>query len=233
MTDYELWYALLDNGTLTLGFARFCLLLTITHLLLKFKLQNKVLQLVLRLSTFAAAIIIAATLLPADSSRVYTTLARKLSDRPFASDEQLTRAVQYFSKAVDTGYWNNNLLRDYSGALVRTGRSDEAVQLLASGPWNAAATPELQVPYSRALLAAGKTAEALQIASAALTLPDEFERFWAIRTIAEAFIANRQHEEAARFLETCLPGLADSATRQLLSVKINQIRQGKTWIETH
>lgn len=231
MTDYELWYALLDNGTLTLGFAKLCLLFTLTHLACKFKPQNNVLRLVFRMLVLLFAALCLWVTLPADYCRVYSTLANKLSDRPFASELQLSRAIEYFSRAISSGHWNNTLLRDYAGTLVRAGRGSEAAQLLGSGPWNSAATPELLVPYSRALLAAGQTTQALQIASAALQSENEFDRFWAIRTIAEAYIAKNEYNEAAKFLETCLPGLTDAATKQLLTEKIKQIRQGKPWIE--
>jgi len=232
LSDFESWYAMLDNGTLTIGFACFCLLVTLTHLGCKIRLQNRVLQAVLRITVIITAFGIAWYVLPFFTGKAYATMAHKIANRPFAGEQQLRQASDYFSRALADGYWNNALLRDYSVSLVRLGEGQKAVDIMIQGPWQAETNPELMVPLSRALLAAGNYERAIVIAGQAMQTADEFTRFWAIRTIAEAHIANNRPEAAATFLENCLAGINDTATQELLKHRIIQIRQGKKWLET-
>ncbi len=232
MSDFELWYALLDNGTLTIGFAFFCLTGTLTHLALKIRLQNRFLQTFLRLVIIMAALGTILLTTPVMTGKAYATVAMKIAGRPFAPAQQLQQADRYFSKAVACGYWNNSFLRDYSVNLIRLGQGKQAVDMFSAGPWQAETDPELLVPFSRALLAAGEFARAIEIAGRAMSVADEFTRFWAIRTIAEAHIAAGKNEDAAQFLENCLAEIADTATQELLKKRIIQIRQGKKWLET-
>ncbi|MDD2997771.1 MAG: tetratricopeptide repeat protein [Candidatus Riflebacteria bacterium] len=231
MTDYELYYALLDNGTLTLSFARLCLILTLAHLAFKIRPKSPRAFLGTSLLLTAMAAVSLWFALSSDYWRIYATLGQKIGDRPFASDEQLAKAADYYSRALSTGYWSNEMLRGYAGTLVRAGRGSEAVALLSAGPWQADSAPELVVPFSRALLAAGRPQKAVEIASFALNLADEFDRLWAIRTIAEAYMADNKPKQAIEFLESCLPELADHEARQLLQEKIKQLQQSKSWIQ--
>lgn len=232
MSDFELWYALLDNGTLTIGFALFCLLLTLAHLGCKIRLQNTFLQAILRLAIIILALSTFGYSVPTFTGKAYATMAQKIASRPFASEQQLEQADTYFSRALASGFWNNSLLRDYSVSMVRLGRGKQAVEMLSRGPWKAESDPELMVPFSRALLAAGDFDRSIDIASRAMSIADEFTKFWAIRTIAEAHISAGRSEAAAAFLENCLTGIKDSATGELLKQRISQIRQGKKWLET-
>lgn len=231
MSDFELLYALLDNGTLTLGLAVFCLLFTLAHLAFRHRLRNKPLQPFFRLAVVAAFLTAIFLFWPFYQSRVWQTLAEKLSERPFASQTQLQQAAEYYHRSLKTGWWSINLLRNYASCLVRNGRGAYAVAILRSGPWSEKEQPGLFVPTARAFLAAGNNTAAIETARKALQLSDEFERFWAIRTAAEAYIANNQHEQAAQFLESCLETVKDEPTRQMLQKKAGDIRQGKSWLE--
>lgn len=231
MSDFELLYALLDNGTLTFGFAVFCLLFTLTHLAFRHRLQNKSLQPLFRLAVVAAFLTAAFFFWPFYKGRVWQTLAEKLSERPFASEAQLQQAAEYYHRSIKTGWWSISLLRNYASCLVRSGRGAYAVAILKSGPWSEKEHPGLLVPTARAFLAAGRNDAAIETARKALQLSDEFERFWAIRTAAEAYIADNRHEQAAQFLESCLDNVRDESTRQMLQKKAGDIRQGKSWLE--
>ncbi len=231
MADFELAYALLDNGTLTLGFAVFCLLFTLAHLAFRHRLQNKSLQPFFRLAVVAAFLTAIFFFWPFYQSRVWQTLAEKLSERPFATETQLQQAAGYYHRSIKTGWWSIRLLRNYASCLVRSGRGAYAVAILKSGPWSEKEHPGLLVPTARAFLAAGRNDAAVETARKALQLSDEFERFWAIRTAAEAYIADKQHEQAAQFIESCLETIRDESTRQMLQRKAEDIRQGKNWLE--
>jgi len=231
LPDFELLYALLDNGTLTLGFAVFCLLFTLVHLAFKHRLQKDSLLPVFRIVVAAAFLVTVATFWPFYKNRIWQTLADKISERPFASQVSLQQAAEYYEKALKTGCWNTGLLRNYASCLVRSGKGSEAARLLTSGPWSESEHPELLLPTARALLAAGRNDAAVETARKALQLNDEFERFWAMRTAAEAYIASNQHEMAAQFLESCLATVGDQTTRQILQSKARDIRQGKNWLE--
>jgi len=231
LADFELVYALLDNGTLTLGFAVFCLLFTLAHLAFRHRLQNNSLQPFFRLAVVVAFATATFFFWPFYQGRIWQTLAEKLSERPFATQIQLQQAARYYDRALKTGWWTVSLLRNYASCLVRNGRGPEAVALLSSGPWSEKEQPGLLVPTARALLAAGNNGAAVETARKALQLSDEFERFWAIRTAAEAYIADNQHEQAAQFLENCLETVRDESTRLMLQKKAGDIRQGKNWLE--
>lgn len=231
MSDFELLYALLDNGTLTIGFAVFCLLFTLAHLAFRHRPQNESLRPVFRIAAAAAFIAAVIALWPFYENRIWQTLADKISERPFASQTSLQQAAAYYEKALKTGRWNTSLLRNYASCLVRSGKGSEAATLLTTGPWSESEHPELLLPTARAFLAAGRHAAAVETARKALQLNDEFERFWAIRTAVEAYIADNQHELAAQFLEGCLATIGDQTTRQMLQNKARDIRQGKSWLE--